>query len=348
VKTNSIVLKSVVRWVLYFGLGTTSYLKTVSCSSTSDANEEKAAEDTETKKEDKKDAKEGAGEQNENKVFGEQVFIITTLSNELALEGSVGINTLNGAISSIEELVKKDDTNVNLLVTYMTLLRLNKENPDTYRNIQRRAGGIGAKNPWFLIESAYNALTRKEFSMAEYLLDKALRISQGNQEVKSAVSHAFGIRYWEAGRRQQAIFEMRKSATANPPYLPSALTLGFLALKAGDAEGATSYFRSVLNVLPMSVNARLGLATALRARGKHEEAMPLIQALYKQKSNDRRILWNYALLLSDKPEHRKEAIEVLNKYFQTPGTIENIDSRANDLLTKLNSMPVGAAGSSGK
>ena len=280
---------------------------------------------------------EEAKKEEKQSVSGTTRFVTTTLNNENVVQGSASPNLVSDAIVDFDELTRKDSDNVALVTTYLALLRLHGQGSDIYKSIERKAGGVGAKNPWFLIEASYGALTRREFALAEYLLSKAERNAGGNPQIKAAVQHAYGVRYLVDKKVQQGVSEMRKAAEGN--YLPALLTLGFLALRSGDYPGAERTFRAAAAADGENLNARLGLAVALRTRGKAEEAVPLIASVYKIKTQDRRVAWNYALALSEVPSLKKEASEVLNKYFQMPGTLGEIDARANALMAKLNAPP---------
>ena len=263
-------------------------------------------------------------------------FVTTALVNDGGIEGSISQQSLQEVLPLLDDLTNKEPENVPLLVTYMGLLRLYGENPSLLQSISQKAGTVGAKNPWFLLESAYVELKDKNFSKAEFLLEKARANAAGNPMIKAAVTHAFGIRYILDNKLQIGIAEIRKSAQGDVPFLPSLLTLGFLGLKYGDLIGAEKNFRAAGAVAPMSLNVRIGLAAALRARGKLEEAIAILQGLYKSRPNDRRITFNYALALGDgNGASQKQSIDLLNKYYQLAGNVPDIDQKAGELMTKL-------------
>jgi hypothetical protein len=184
-------------------------------------------------------------------------------------------------------------------------------------------------------------MTRREYSLTEYLLGKADRFSAGDAQVKAAVAHAWGVRYMVDRKQSQGIYEMNKAARAN--YVPALITLGFLALRSGDYLGAERNFRIATASAGENLNAKMGLGIALRVRGKADEAVPLLAQIYKQKSQDRRVAWNYALALSEIPSRRKEAVDLLGKYFQLPGSLGDVDGKANALLQKLQAPPPSPA-----
>jgi Flp pilus assembly protein TadD len=272
---------------------------------------------------------------------GPSKFVITTLTPASVVQGSVGTQALSDAILDVEETVRKDQDDVPMVVTFLALLRMAGNGGDIQKNLSRAAGTMGAKNPWFLLETAYGALTRKEYSLTEYLLGKADRFAAGDAQVKAAVAHAWGVRYMVDRKQSQGIYEMNKAARAN--YLPALVTLGYLALRSGDYIGAERNFRVATASAGENFNAKMGLGIALRVRGKADEAEPLLAQVYKLKGQDRRVAWNYALALSELPSRRKDAIGVLEKYFQLPGSLGDVDGRANTLLQKLQTPPARPA-----
>jgi Flp pilus assembly protein TadD len=271
---------------------------------------------------------------------GESKFVITTLTPANVVQGSVGTQALSDAILEIEEAVRKDPEDVPMVVTFLALLRMAGNGGDIQKNLSRAAGTKGAKNPWFLLETAYGALTRKEFALTEYLLGKADRFASGDAQVKSAVAHAWGVRYMVERKQSQGIYEMNKAAKAN--YLPALITLGFLALRSGDYIGAERNFRIATAAASENLNAKMGLGIALRVRGRADEAEPLLGQVYKARPSDRRVAWNYAIALSEIPARKKDAMDVLNKYFQLPGSLGEVDGKANELLQKLQARPAAA------
>lgn len=265
---------------------------------------------------------------------GPMVNVMTTLGNESAFDGAVPSSVLSESLAAVDEIARKEPDNIGLTTTYLGLLRLYGKSNDTYTIVQRRGGSKGAKNPWFLIEAGYGALKRKDYGLADFLFSKAEKFSNF-PNVKSAVSHAQGVRALLMGKTQTGIVLMRKSAEASPAFLPSVMTLGFSGLRYGDSAGAERMFRAASALAPSSINAKIGLTAALRSRGKNEEALPIIEPLYKSNNQDRRIAWSYALVLADMPEKNKDAQAVLSAYFQLPNPMPEIDNKANILMTKL-------------
>lgn len=260
-----------------------------------------------------------------------------TLANQPSFQGSIPNQILTDTLVSMEELVRKNSKDIDILVTYLGLLRMHGQGGQIYESVLQKAGAVGAKNSWFLLEAGYSALVRKDFAMAEYLFGKADKSGKGVPAVEGAVRHATGLSLLMQGRVQQAIFEMRRAAGANDPHLPAVLTLGFMALRYGDYTGAERYFRVAMSVAAENANSRIGLAATLRATGKAGDAASLLQGVYAKNKDDRRVAWNYALTLSQISGKEKEALAILDKYFQLPGSVPEIDSKATELANRLQS-----------
>jgi tetratricopeptide (TPR) repeat protein len=263
--------------------------------------------------------------------LGESVYVVTNLAPSSGIQGSVGNQVVSEAIVGFEELLRRAPENSSVVTTFLALTRLGGQGSDVYRTLGKAAGSAGNKNPWMFIEAAYGAALRKEFGLVEYLLGKASKVAGGDANAKAAISHAYGIRYLLDKRQADAIFEMRKATN----HLPSLLTLGFMGLKAGDYVGAERQFRLALALDENNLNSKIGLAAALRAKGRADEALPLILQVMKARKDDRRAVWNYALTLSEVPGRSAEAVSELTRYFQLAGSLGDIDTKANNLMQKL-------------
>lgn len=266
---------------------------------------------------------------------GKSLVVTTTLSNEASFDSSLSQGQLSKVAFQLDEVIRKEPDNLPILITYMSVLRLYGMNPSLQQQIEKKAGMAGgAKNPWFLMEASYSALKKREFALAKYLLDKAEKFAKTSVE-KQALLHAEGLRLLMMKKNQSAIAKMREALKGDTTYVPAALTLGYLGLRAGDFEGSEKMFRLAASTSSNSVDAKVGLAASLRVRGKNDEARAILAPLYKQRASDKRIAWNYALALSDSPPTQQEAIGVLKKYFESGSPIAELDSRANSLMNKL-------------
>jgi Tfp pilus assembly protein PilF len=302
------------------------------CASTASSSDDSAASDP-SPREVRTASKTSSGSESS----GPRRSVVVTLNNGPSFQGSIPSQVLLDTVVSLEDSVQRRPNDVGLVVTYLGLLRLQGQGGPVYDSVIQRAGEAGAKDPWFLIEASYGALSRKDYGRAEFFLAKAERLAKGSPEVEAAVRHGYGVSYLLQGRVQQAVFEMKRAADGSRAHLPSLLTLGFMATRFGDFEGAERSFRAAVSVASENVDARMGLAMALRLRGKASEALGIAKSAYGSAKNDRRVAWNYALVLSDIPGNEKEAMAVLERYFQMPGSLPDVDSRATQLLNTLQS-----------
>jgi len=267
---------------------------------------------------------------------GQMVFVQTTVGNRVdVLEGEVPDRILTEGMLDLDQLTKKEPHNVSAQATYMGLLRIYKNNPGLYQEVMRNAGlNDGISDPWFLIEAALGALENRRYELVEYLLAKAERNFGKDQEVQLSATHIRGVKLYFQNEQADGILLMKE--VAEKGYIPASMTLGFMALQSGDFKGAEAYFRKAASSRPSSVHVRLGLAASLRGQGRSDEAVGAMAAVHQAYSKDRRVTWNYILTLADGNSiQKKQAIDLLNKYFQLPGTFPEIDSKANNLLAKL-------------
>jgi predicted Zn-dependent protease len=286
-----------------------------------------------------------AAPQDEQRSSGSVHVVTTALSADKGMEGNVPEAVLSQALMTLEEISRKEPNNVPLNVTYMGMLRLYGRNPTLQADVERRAGLAGAKNPWYLIEAAYAALARKEYSMADFLLTKAQKVARDIPQARLSITHANALMHLLEGKTQLGMAEMKTAAQGEMPFLPALLTVGFSELKTGDYKNAERRFRAASGINPNSIMVRLGLAAALRIQGNSADAIPILAPLHKQRPDDRRILWNYCLALADgNTNQQKLALDLLGRLFQIPsGDTPEIDSKANILLTRLQDAQAKAA-----
>jgi predicted Zn-dependent protease len=270
-----------------------------------------------------------------SKVSGTARFVTTTLVNDGNIEGNVPSSVLSDAIPALEELLRKDPNNAQLATTYIGLLRMYNQNHSLQESTMNRSGAAGAQNAWFLLEAAYSAMARKDFSMADYLLGRAQKVAKDNPVARVAIQHATGVRLYLDDKPQAGLYEIKKAATGGTPFLPSLLTIGYSALRTGDYKTAEQMFSNAANLAPNSIAVRLGSAAAMRVQGRAGDAIPLLATLSRSHPSDKRIIWNYALALSEgDAAQQKQALDVLSKTLQLPGAPE-LDTRIQTLLTKL-------------
>ena len=277
----------------------------------------------------------GQGDDTAGPSSGGEEVVTTQVGQDPALEATVPTAILSEALVSLDDALRKEPKDPELLQSELVLLRIYGQNLEQYRDTQARLGALGGKSPWFFLEAAYGAQRQKNFLLAGYFLTKAAAASGGDALVNAAVLHGRGLSDYLSGRRFVGLAQIRKSALGTPAYEPALMTIGFIALHYGDPVGGERYFRALTALRPGSIHGRLGLASALRVKGDAAEALGVLEPLYRKYKSDRRVAWNYALTLSQIPGSEQKAIDVLASYFQLPGSLGEFDVRASGLSNRL-------------
>ncbi len=273
-------------------------------------------------------------------------FVVTTLSNEESFAGQVPQAKIEDLLRELEQTVRERNDDGGALISYLVFRRLSGTSRDFASVLERRGSTASSKEPWILIESAYAALLQRNYGMVQYLLDTAETVGKGKPKVSAAVLHTRGLMFYNQKKIVQAMAVFREAAQQG--YEPAILTLAFFALRAGDHQGAMTQLGRLKDAGAGNLNVRAALGIASRLAGKPEEAIEYLRAVQRSRSNDRRAIWNLALALSQVPGKRKEAISLLEKYNDAPGTNVEIDSRARNLLGKLQSQEEAARAEAAK
>ena len=260
-------------------------------------------------------------------------FSMTTLSNEESFAGKIPQPKIEELLQELEQAVRERNDDGGAIISYLVFRRLSGTSRDFASVLERRGSTASSKDPWILIECAYSALLQRNFGMVQYLLDTAETVGKGKPKVASAVLHARGLMFYTQKKIVQAMASFRDAAQQG--YEPAILTLTLFALKAGDHEGAFGLLGRMKDSGTGNLNVRAALGVAHRLAGKPEEAIEHLRAVQRARPNDRRLVWNLALALGQVPAKRKEAIGLLERYNDLPGSSVEIDSRARALLGKL-------------
>lgn len=268
-------------------------------------------------------------------------FVTTTFANEETFAGQIPQPKLEDILRELEEMVRERNDDGGALISYLVFRRLSGADRDFLGVLEKRGSTASSRDPWILIECAYSALLRRDYGMAQYLLDTAENVGKGKDKVATAVLHARGLMFFSEKKTVLAMAAFRDAAKQN--YEPSILTLTFFALRAGDHEGALIQLNRLKDSGAGNLDVKAALGIAYRLAGKPEEAVESLRGVQRARPNDRRTLWNYALALSQVPGKRKEAIAVLEKYNDSPGGSLEFDSRARNLLGKLQNLEEAAA-----
>lgn len=280
------------------------------------------------------------------KVFVNNILVTTAEQSASFLPQQM----LGDALAELEEKTRQmKKVPVPILTTYLGLLRIYQQNPSLLETVQKAASGAGGMDdPWFCIEAAYAAMQKHEFMMADFLFAKAKKAAPGNTQVDGAILHASGVRHFLMDERQVGIALLKKATEMSPPHYPSLLTLGFLALRSGDAKGAEQLFDRALAIAYSEDHARIGKAAALRLQGRTAEAVGVLESVWSKKENskDKRFTWNYVLGIKD--TNGKKALSILEKFTDLEGVYPELDAKAADLYGKLmeqqSAQPAAAGG----
>ncbi|MEN9825514.1 MAG: hypothetical protein RI953_1259 [Pseudomonadota bacterium] len=273
-------------------------------------------------------------------------FVMTTLANEETFAGQIPQPKLEDVLRELEQAVRERNDDGGALISYLVFRRMSGSSRDFLSVLEKRGSTSSSRDPWILIEAAYTALLRRDLGMVQYLLDTAEAVGRGKEKVAAAVLHARGVMFNVEKKTVLAMAAFREAAKQN--YEPSALTLALFALRAGDHEGALSQLNRLKDSASRNLNVKAALGIAYRQSGKPEEAIEYLRAVQKAKPGDKRLLWNLALATGSIPSKRKEAIALLEKYNESPGSNYEIDTRARNFLSKLQNQEEAARAEAAK
>jgi len=145
----------------------------------------------------------------------------------------------------------------------------------------RRALAINPANPRALgfLGSALTA--KREYDEAERCFRESLK-----SEPDSPFVHlSFGSLLLARGQQEQGLAEMRAAVELEPDLYDSRYKLGVELLKAERFAEAETHLSEAVRIWASNVNARCGLAQALRAQDKDEAALAQFQAALTQTAN---------------------------------------------------------------
>ncbi len=130
------------------------------------------------------------------------------------------------------------------------------------------------EDPAALAELALTHLALGEAEVAELLVKEALA-----QPTRTAVAEtAAGLIALERGEDALAFVHFSKASELDAGDATAGLNMANVLLQAGVFDRAEQAFRVVLEARPESVDARLGLAAALRGLSNRDNERPLVEA----------------------------------------------------------------------
>jgi tetratricopeptide (TPR) repeat protein len=260
-------------------------------------------------------------------------YATTTLSNEDTFAGQIPQPKLEDVLRDMEQAYRERNDDGGALISYLVFRRLYGNSRDFLSVLEKRGSTASSRDPWILLECSYTALLRNDYGMAQYLLDSAEAVGKGKSKVNAAVLHARGLMFYMQKKVVLAMATFREAAKLS--YEPAILTLSFFALKAGDHDGALIQLNKLKDSASGNINVKAALGIAYRQAGKPDEALEYLNAVVRARPNDKRVLWNAALAMSEVPSKRKSAIATLEKYNSMPGSLLDVDSKVRNLLSKL-------------
>ena len=148
----------------------------------------------------------------------------------------------------------------------------------------------------------------------------------------AGIANNRGVLYSAQNDDSLAMLYFTKSANFN---------VGSIAMKYGDAETAYERFSVVLSQDPDNLNARIGLAMALRGLGRFEDAEKEYLAVLQKDPNNAVATFNLAVLYNDHMNKQVEAKRNFRKYISITGGSLPADHIVNQYLSdKVNIRPV--------
>ncbi len=291
-----------------------------------------ASQPNDSKKEEKDTvaSKDSSDPKKKQLTTGPSRTVTTTLQNDLTFMFFLPPDIAAKTQDSIG--LKKETENIPLSITYLSASRLSRQ-PLDQKVFQKIALAGGSQSPWFLLEYAYIAILKKDYLLADYIIGKAKKNSKDESSL-NACSHALGLKLISEGETYLGILELQRAKS----YYPSLLTLGFMAVRSGDGASGERYLRTALGQGENPL-VRVGLASALRLQGKNTEAQEALTPVYKSKEKDKRIVWNYGLILSQNPASVAEAKTTLEKYYSLSGSTPELDGSVQKTLNQLKTPP---------
>jgi tetratricopeptide (TPR) repeat protein len=125
-----------------------------------------------------------------------------------------------------------------------------------------------------LSELALAHLDRGEVDAAELLVQQAL----ASEQKTAAAERTAGLVALRRGEDALAFRHFERAAELNPRDSTALLNIGTVLLQAGVYDRAEKAFRAVLDNDSSDVDAKLGLAAALRGRGSRDAQAPFAEA----------------------------------------------------------------------
>jgi protein O-GlcNAc transferase len=177
--------------------------------------------------------------------------------------------------------------------------------------LKREPGDSGA-----LAELSLTHLEQGQVDVAELLIAEALKA----EPHAAVVERAAGLIALQRGEDAIAFGHFAKASQLDPNDTAAGLNTATVLLQAGVYESAEKQFRAVLAVQPESLEAKLGLAAALRGQGSRKDQGPyraaesLLREILVAAPGDWAAAHNLAVLYAESLDRPEEATAEFSRF----------------------------------
>jgi tetratricopeptide (TPR) repeat protein len=177
--------------------------------------------------------------------------------------------------------------------------------------LKRQPGDASA-----LAELSLTHLEQGQVDVAELLIAEALKA----EPHAAVVERAAGLIALKRGEDAIAFGHFAKASELDPNDTAAGLNTGTVLLQAGVYERAEKHFRGVLAVQPDSLEAKLGLAAALRGQGSRNDPGPyraaesLLKEILARAPSDWAAAHNLAVLYAESMDRPEQATTEYSRF----------------------------------